>query len=83
MPIRFLGRLLDLQTFALLTRKAHVIGDFFNEPRHVLSEPLGNHLTWHFLVLDSVMQQRGNHEVRVPPLSGIGNECRNLQEVID
>jgi len=30
-----------------------------------------------------IMQQRGDYEVRVLPLSRIGNECSNLHEVID
>ncbi len=75
--------ILDLLALAHVFLERFVIRDLLDEAGNILAKARGDDLARHLLVLNGVVEQCGDNQVRVCAACGLCYQARDLQEVID
>jgi hypothetical protein len=70
-------------TLLILSASFRIVAHLFNQRCDILPKLLGNGGAANPLVLDRVMQERGDDEVRVLAAGGLADQLGHLQQVID
>jgi hypothetical protein len=57
--------------------------NFRNNRRDLRSKFTRNHFRRDLLILDGIVEQSRNHEIRIFSVTGLGNEAGNFEQVVD